>query len=174
MAADILKTLKDEHDLLRDLFDQMEDTTERATKGRQDLLLKIQNGLLPLAVWEEEVFYPAFKERADRNGLKTHAEAIAEHRAVELRVLPDLQAAAPDSVEFAGRAKVLGEFVDHHATEEENTMFAMARKMFDAEELAQMDAQYNKWKSSPAAEEAIQSAMAEAAQANQTNPPSSD
>ncbi|MGV8961413.1 MAG: hemerythrin domain-containing protein [Stenotrophomonas sp.] len=169
--SDILNTLKEEHDHLRDLFKKMEDTTERAEKGRRELLEKIQQGLVSHAVWEEQVFYPAFKERADRDGLKTHAEAIAEHRAVELRVLPDLKAASPTTPEFAGRAKVLGEFVDHHASEEENTMFKMARSMFSTEERAQMDAQYKQWKASPAASQAVAKALAEGDQANKSNPP---
>lgn len=171
MAADILKTLKDEHDQLRGLFEQMDKTTERAGKGRLDLREKIKQGLIPHAVWEEEVFYPAFKARADRDGLKSHAEAIAEHRAVELRVLPDLEAASPTTTEFAGRAKVLGEFVDHHAKEEESTMFKMARSMFSAGERAQMDAQYREWKGSPEALGAIEKAMQKGAEANRTNPP---
>lgn len=171
MAADILKTLKDEHDHLRDLFKKMEDTTERAEKGRTELLEKIKQGLIPHAVWEEEVFYPEFKKRADRDGRKTHAEAVAEHRAVELRVLPDLEAASPTTTEFAGRAKVLGEFVDHHATEEENTMFKMARAMFSTEERAQLDAQYKEWKGTPAAAKAIETALRKGAEANKTNPP---
>lgn len=43
-------------------------------------LADIEKNLIPHAKWEEEVFYPAFAERADRDGLKTHAEAIQEHR----------------------------------------------------------------------------------------------
>ena len=85
MAADILKTLKDEHDLVRDLFKKMEETTERAEKTRPQLLEQIKDALLPHAAWEEQFFYPEFKKRADRDGLKSHAEAISEHRAVELR-----------------------------------------------------------------------------------------
>ena len=75
MARDILKTLKNEHNVLRDLFLQMEDTTDRAAKGRGELLAKIEANLMPHAKWEEVTFYPAFKERADRDGLKTLAEA---------------------------------------------------------------------------------------------------
>ena len=52
------------------------------------MLEQIEANLLPHAKWEELVFYPAFKERADRDGLKTHAEAVQEHRAVELTVIP--------------------------------------------------------------------------------------
>lgn len=171
MAHDILTTLKAEHDELRTLFDEMNETTERAEKGRTELLQKIEAGLLPHATWEEAVFYPAFKARADRDGLQAHAEAIQEHRAVELRILPDLKAASPTTTEFAGRAKVLGEFVDHHAGEEESTMFKMARKMFSAEERAEMDTQYASWKKSPAATAAIEKAMKKAAAAAATNPP---
>lgn len=151
MARDILKTLQAEHDALRDLFEKMEGTTDRAKKTRTELLMDIEAGLVPHAKWEETVFYPAFAERADRDGLKTHAEAVQEHRAVELTVLPDLKAMDPDTPKFAGSAKVLGEFVDHHATEEEKTMFKMARKLFSAEERAQMDEEYEQWKASPEA-----------------------
>lgn len=151
MARDILKTLKAEHDDLRALFQQMEETTDRAKKTRADLLAEIEANLLPHAKWEELVFYPAFRERADREGLKTHAEAVQEHRAVELTVLPDLKSKATDTPDFAGSAKVLGEFVDHHASEEESTMFKMARKLFSAEERAELDEQYEEWKRSPTA-----------------------
>jgi hemerythrin-like domain-containing protein len=148
MARDILKTLKQEHDELRDLFEQLKSTTDRASKTRTDLLQKIDENLLVHAKWEEQVFYPAFKARADRDGLQTHAEALEEHRAVEETVMPDVHGADVDSPQFAGRSKVMGELVDHHAKEEEKTMFKMAREMFSAEERADMDVQYEEWKKS--------------------------
>ncbi|MDQ3268954.1 MAG: hemerythrin domain-containing protein [Pseudomonadota bacterium] len=160
MTRDILKTLKTEHDALRELFKRMEDTTDRADKTRAELLSDIESNLIPHAKWEEEVFYPAFAERADRDGLKTHAEAVQEHRAVELTVLPDLKAAQTTTPEFAGRAKVLSEFVDHHAKEEESTMFKMARKLFTAEERAELDERYKVWKASPDAAAAMATAQA--------------
>jgi len=162
MARDILKTLKDEHDALRKLFDDMKDTTDRAVKTRAELLETIEANLIPHAKWEEQVFYPAFKERADRDGLQTHAEALAEHHAVENTVIPEVHAAEPGTPEFAGRAKVFGEFIDHHAKEEEKTMFRMAREMFSAEERAQMDEDYEAWKASPDAAKVIQQEKAKA------------
>src|SRR5512133_181135 len=148
MARDILKTLQAEHDKVRALFDDMKGTTDRALKTRADLLEQIEANLMPHAKWEEQVFYPAFKERADRDGLQTHAEAVQEHRAVENTVIPDVHAADVATPEFAGRVKVFGELVDHHATEEEKTMFKMARQMFSAEERAQLDEEYETWKQS--------------------------
>jgi hemerythrin-like domain-containing protein len=163
MARDILKTLKDEHATLRSLFDQMNDTTDRAKKTRTDLLETIEQNLMPHAKWEEQVFYPAFKERADRDGLKTHAEALAEHHAVEHSVIPEVHAADVETPEFAGRVKVFGEFIDHHAKEEEKTMFKMAREMFSAEERAQMDEDYEAWKASPDAQKIVMNEKAKAA-----------
>jgi hypothetical protein len=160
MARDILKTLKAEHAALKALFETMEDTTDRAKKTRAEILTSIEAALLPHAKWEELVFYPAFKARADRDGLKTHAEAVQEHRAVELTVLPDLKSKDPETPEFAGSAKVLGEFVEHHAMEEEKTMFAMARERFTAEERAALDEQYEDWKTSPACANELAAARA--------------
>ena len=161
MPRDILVTLQSEHDALRSLFEQMNATTDRAKKKRAELLKQIELALIPHAKWEEFHFYPAFKARADRDGLKTHAEAVQEHRAVELTVLPDLKTKPTDSVEFAGSAKVLGEFVDHHATEEENTMFKMARKLFSTEELAEFDVQYEQWKATPQAAKEMKNALSQ-------------
>ena len=161
MQRDILKTLKSEHDDLRKLFADMEETTDRAKKSRAELLADIEAGLVPHAKWEELFFYPAFKARADRDGLKTHAEAIQEHRAVELTVLPDLKTKETDTADFAGSAKVLGEFVDHHAKEEEKTMFKMARQMFSSEELAEFDQQYETWKTTEAAAKEVSKALSQ-------------
>ncbi|RYG24325.1 MAG: hemerythrin domain-containing protein [Burkholderiales bacterium] len=132
-----------------------------AQSRRADLLLKIKANLLPHAKWEEQVFYPAFAERADRDGMKTHAEAVEEHRAVEKTVMPDVHAADFGTPQFAGRAKVFGEMIDHHATEEETTMFKMARKLFNAAERAELDVAYEQWKNSPAAAAAIAAAEVE-------------
>lgn len=162
MARDILKTLQAEHDTLRDLFAKMKDTTDRAVKTRATLLEDIEANLMPHAKWEEQVFYPAFKERADRDGLQTWAEALAEHHAVENSVIPEVHAADLETPEFAGRVKVFGEFVDHHATEEEKTMFKMAREMFTAEERAQLDADYEEWKLSGEAANLVAGARAKA------------
>lgn len=151
MARDILNTLKAEHDAVRELFDKLNDTTDRALQKRTSLLEAVEASLLPHAKWEELVFYPAFKERADRDGLVTHAEAVSEHHAVENAVIPEVHESEIGSPEFAGRVKVFGELIDHHATEEERTMFKMARKMFSAEEREQFDIDYETWKETPEA-----------------------
>lgn len=58
---------------------------------------------------------------------------------------------------------MFGELIDHHAKEEENTMFKMARKLFTTEERSLLDEDYEAWKSSDAAKDAL---AAEKAKAN--------
>ncbi|GAB2518724.1 hemerythrin domain-containing protein [Lysobacter humi (ex Lee et al. 2017)] len=144
----ILATLKSEHDLLRELFAQMNATTDRAEKTRASLLEQIEAALVPHAKWEELVFYPAFESRASHEQKLLYAAAMQEHRAVEQSVLPDLKASSVDSRQFAGSAKVMGELLDHHAREEEEQMFSLMRELFTAQELAEMDEQYAEWKTS--------------------------
>jgi hemerythrin-like domain-containing protein len=146
--TDILKTLKSEHDQLGQLFEQLDATTDRAEKTRTQLLEKIEALLVPHAKWEELVFYPAFAERADSDGLKSHAEAIEEHRAVEMTVLPDLKGADVGSRQFAGTAKTLADLIKHHAREEETAIFSAMRELYSADERADMDAEYAEWKES--------------------------
>lgn len=159
-TQNVLTTLKREHDEIGDLFKKLKGTGDRAEKTRGTLLEEILMGLIPHAKWEEEVFYPEFRKRADRDGQQTHAEAVEEHRAVERQVIPDVLEADLTTPEFAGRAKVFAEFVEHHAKEEEKTMFKMARELFAAEELARLDEDYANWKGLKGTQ-VIQQAMAE-------------
>lgn len=158
-TQNILSTLKAEHAEIKGLFEDLKDTTDRAEKTRSELLHRILAGLVPHAKWEEEVFYPEFQRRVDRDGLQAHAEAVEEHRAVEMRVIPDVLKTEVTTPEFAGRSKVFGELVKHHADEEEKTMFKMAKEVFSADELAQLDADYKAWKASPSGVAAVKKAM---------------
>jgi hemerythrin-like domain-containing protein len=149
---DILTTLKKEHDQLRALFERMNATDDSQQQQRQQLLQQVEELLIPHAKWEETVFYPAFAERADHQQLKTHAAAIEEHRVVEMTVLPDVKGADSGSRQFAGSVQVFGELIDHHATEEENKIFAAMRELYSAQELTGFDGQYADWKASSFAE----------------------
>ena len=153
--ADILRTLKSEHDELRGMFQKLNDTTDHAIRTRKDLLADIETALILHAKWEEDVFYPAFRKRADRDGMQTHAEAIEEHRTVEATALPDLKRANVGTPEFAGMAKVLSELVMHHASEEESALFKKVRDVFSSEEREKLDEAYTAWKQSVAAERAL-------------------
>ena len=82
---------------------------------------------------EEEIFYPAFRDAVSKkDDRKVYFEAVEEHRVVDL-VMPDVEHGTDDEV--AAHVKVLKELIEHHADEEEKTMFPKARKVLDRDEL---------------------------------------
>jgi len=135
MPKDAIALLKADHVKVRGLLDELAATSERAKKRRQTLLGEIARELAVHTRIEEEIFYPAFRQADGREHAKMTAEATEEHRAVDSLVLPDLSKTELDSVQFAGRAKVLKELVEHHADEEEKEMFPAARKALSKEAL---------------------------------------
>jgi len=54
-----------------------------------------------------------------------------------------------DTVEFGGRAKVLEELVEHHADEEEDEMFTMAKNLLSKQELHDLGEQMMARKQQP-------------------------
>lgn len=134
---DAIKLLTEDHKTVRGLLDELSATTPRASKKRGELLAEIHVELKAHSMIEEEIFYPAFKEKGDKgDDAKMYFEALEEHRAAGDLVLPDLMGTPVDGEKFSGRAKVLKELVTHHADEEEKDMFPRAKKLLSKDELA--------------------------------------
>ncbi|NIC04682.1 hemerythrin domain-containing protein [Billgrantia bachuensis] len=133
-----LDLLKEDHDKVRELLEQLVNTTERAEKKRPELLARIEKEMQVHTQIEEEIFYPAFKEASGKANDKMYYEAHEEHRAVEDLVMPDLKQADPTGTQFSGRAKVLKELIEHHAEEEEEEMFPQARKTMSTRQLEEL------------------------------------
>jgi len=139
---DAISLLIAEHEEVRKLLGDLAETTTRAKKKRTELLEEIGVMLRVHAKIEEEIFYPAFLDAAEKSeDRKMFHEAREEHRAVEELVLPDLEKTDPGTEEFGGRAKVLKELVEHHADEEEDSMFPRAKKLFAGEQLRELGEQ---------------------------------
>jgi hemerythrin-like domain-containing protein len=130
--------LKEDHDKVKELLTQLEDTTTRAVKSRQELLEKIVKELKVHTQIEEDVFYPAFKAAAEKaEQREMYFEANEEHRLVDFEI-PRIQKTDPSTDDFSAHAKVLKELVEHHADEEEKSMFPMAKKLLTKEELEEI------------------------------------
>ncbi len=141
-----IELLKSDHKKVLGMLSDLSETTERAEKKRVELLQKIEKELTIHTAIEEEIFYPAFREAGKKEEAKLFYEAKEEHRAVESLVLPDLKNTSPTTVEFSGRVKVLKELVEHHASEEEDEMFAHAQKLLTKEQLETLGAQMDERK----------------------------
>lgn len=138
---DAITLLKQDHALVKNLLEQLTESTTRAVKKRGELLHQIQVNLKAHTTIEEEIFYPAFKEAGKKEEEKMYYEAMEEHRAAEDLVLPDLLNTDPATEQFSGRAKVLKELIEHHIEEEEGEMFKDAKKLLSKEELTTLGGQ---------------------------------
>lgn len=130
--------LKSDHATVKRLLRELGETGDRAVKERERLVNEIERELKMHSQIEEEVFYPAFKaatEKTDAEDL--FYEATEEHHLVDIE-LPSLKAANPKSHEFAAKAKVLKDLVEHHIREEEGEMFAKARQLFSEGQLREL------------------------------------
>lgn len=135
---DAIQLLKNDHQAVKGLLEELAQTTSRAVKRRTALLKEIQVNLQAHTTIEEEIFYPAFRDAGSKEEAKMYFEALEEHRAAEDLVLPDLINTQPDSEQFSGRAKVLKELIEHHIQEEEKEMFKQAKQLLDKNELQEL------------------------------------
>jgi hemerythrin-like domain-containing protein len=146
-----IELLKADHKKVKDILAQLSESTDRASKKRAELVAKLEMEITIHTKLEEEILYPAYKEAGGKEQEKMYYEAKEEHRTVDSLVLPDLKATETTTPEFAGRAKVVKELLEHHIEEEETEMFPEARKLLGnakleelGEQMEAMKAQYKK------------------------------
>jgi hemerythrin-like domain-containing protein len=129
---DAIALLKADHDKMRKLLTELESTTERGEKTRQELFATIKGELTLHEVIEEEIFYPELK--AHPKSEDTVLEAVEEHHVVDL-VMAELEQLDVTDETWGAKAIVMKENVEHHMEEEEGEMFKQARQAFSREEL---------------------------------------
>ena len=121
-----LDLLKADHAEAKKLFKQFERLKkDDDSKGMQQCAQAVCKALTVHAQIEEEIFYPAL--RAAPNADDALDEANVEHSHIK-ELVQQVEASHPGDELFEARVKVLAEYVDHHAEEEESTIFPKARK----------------------------------------------
>jgi hemerythrin-like domain-containing protein len=142
---DAITLLKADHDKVKKLLAELETTTERGVKTRQELFATIKGELTVHETIEEEIFYPALKEHPKAKDLVL--EAYEEHHVVD-QVMAELEGLDVSDETWGAKATVMKENVEHHIDEEEQEMFAQARKVFDKSELEDLGARMEERKRS--------------------------
>ena len=92
---------------------------------KAELVRKICAELKIHTAIEEEIFYPAVRQRIDDDDLMD--EALVEHAGAK-KMIEELEGMEPDDEFYDAKVTVLGEEIDHHAGEEEGEMFPKAKK----------------------------------------------
>ena len=129
---DAIALLKADHDKMRKLLTELDSTTERGEKRRQELFATIKGELTLHEVIEEEIFYPELK--AHPQSEDTVLEGFEEHHVVDL-IMGELEQLDVTDETWGAKATVMKENVEHHMEEEEGEMFKQARQAFSREEL---------------------------------------
>ncbi len=132
---DAIALLKDDHDRVKKMLAEGEETTERAEKGRTELFEKLKADMVIHERIEEEIFYPALKEHPKAKDIVL--EGYEEHHVVDL-LMGELEALDVSDETWGAKALVMKENIEHHIEEEEGEMFKQARQVFDAAELEEL------------------------------------
>jgi hypothetical protein len=137
-GMDVITLLKNDHREVKDMFDRAERLGERAGQQRGKLGEQICKALELHSTFEEEEFYPRFRERAeDHEGRETLLEALEEHAIVD-RLVNELKGMDPSDERYEAKLMVVIESARHHIKEEEREMLPMAREVFEREELLEL------------------------------------
>jgi hemerythrin superfamily protein len=139
---DALTLLEQDHQKVKKIMGELEKTTERGTKTREELLTKLVQELTVHEKIEEQIFYPAVKDAAKTKKLEEIVtESFEEHHFVNV-VIAEIKETPYDAEEWAAKFKVMIENIEHHAfEEEEGEMFPKVRKLFSKAELDDLGAQ---------------------------------
>ena len=142
---DAIALLKEDHDKVKGLLEELTATTERASVTRQKLFATIKGELVVHEIIEEEIFYPELK--AHPKAAEIVLEGYEEHHVVDL-LMGELEALDVNDEAWGAKAKVMQENIEHHIEEEEGEMFKQARAVFDKAELDDLGARMEERKAS--------------------------
>jgi Hemerythrin HHE cation binding domain len=132
---DALELLKDDHDKVKKMLDELGSTTERGVKTREQLFTKVKQELEVHEAIEEEIFYPALRNHPKTKEIAL--EAYEEHHVVDM-VMAEIQGVPYDDEKWGAKFTVMKENLEHHIEEEEGEMFKQAKQVFDQDELTQL------------------------------------
>ena len=108
---DAITMLKDDHDKVKRLLNELEPTTERGVKTRAELFATLKGELTVHEVIEEEIFYPALKGHPRAKDIVL--EGYEEHHVVDM-LMGELEDLDVSDESWGAKAMVMKENVEHH------------------------------------------------------------
>jgi len=120
-----VELLKADHAHVHSLY---EDYETAGGEDKHNLAEKIIRELEVHTAIEEEIFYPALQEQADKRGKDLVREAFEEHKAVK-GIIRELRDMDPEHESYESRFHDLMQDVEHHVGEEEGEMLPVAEEV---------------------------------------------
>jgi hemerythrin superfamily protein len=119
----VLSMLKEEHDLVKELFDRFEKETEQDPAAGEKTAMEICTELTRHAEMEEKIVYPKLKAQDE----DIYFEAQEEHHVAKV-LISEIESMRPDGV-WRAKVTVLAENVRHHIDEEESEAFPEMKEL---------------------------------------------
>ena len=121
-----MEMLIEDHRKVQKMFKQFEKLKEEDDEQmKRDLVEQACAELKVHTQIEEEIFYPAAREGLEEGDLV--AEALVEHNSAK-QLIAQLEGSGAGGEEYDAAFTVLGEYVNHHITEEQDEMFPKLKK----------------------------------------------
>jgi hemerythrin superfamily protein len=125
-APDAIELLKRDHAAVKKAFKQFEKAKYKDPNAMREFVATICNDLRMHSKLEEEIFYPAVRERIKDDELMN--EALVEHNSATM-LIHELEKMAGDDPMLKPTATVLAEYVQHHVREEEREILPKAKRL---------------------------------------------
>ncbi|WP_419419037.1 hemerythrin domain-containing protein [Legionella sp. D16C41] len=132
----IFTYLKKDHRVAKDLINKILNLKSDATEERDDLFNQLKKEIIIHSKAEEKVFYKPLEKEAATKGEIPHAEE--EHAEVE-EMLERLSDKSLNGAAWSQLFKKMAHSLLHHIEEEENEIFADAKKELTSEEAQKME-----------------------------------
>jgi hemerythrin-like domain-containing protein len=118
--------LIEDHRKVQKMFKQFEKLKEQDDgESKRDLVEQACAELKVHTQIEEEIFYPAARQALEETDLV--AEALVEHDSAK-QLIAKLEGGDAQAEEYDAMFTVLGEYVNHHITEEQDELFPKLKK----------------------------------------------
>jgi hemerythrin-like domain-containing protein len=141
----VLDVIKGEHREAAQLLDEAV-ALEPGDAKTATLAKKIEVALTTHVTIEERLFYGRLRARAEEEDERVDVfEAYTEHELVR-HLIALLRSQRRRDERFKAELQVLAENVKHHVKEEESTVFSLARKLLDEDELVRIGIAWRKAK----------------------------
>lgn len=130
---DVINYLKNDHDVVLKLFEQLESTRGSSSKKREKLLDQLVEEVTLHTKVEEQILYPAMKEE-DKN---LALESYEAHHVVSC-ILDELKELPVTSEEWLPKLVTLKKIFIQHVNEEVKKLFPLVKKTFDPDQRKKM------------------------------------
>ena len=168
-GSDIYTKLKDDHQVVSSVLQQLSQTTATDTGKRKALVAELNRSLTRHSEAEDATFYSVLLQHEPTRGLIRDGQQ--EHQRID-SLLHELDRMDADDPQWNAKLQVLKSVVERHVHEEEGPVFARARTILPAEQAEDLGRQFEQTKAgqtvTPAPTTAERKAPQATAQARET------